>query len=309
MTAKLSSAAKPLTWVEGEPSPYELHDIVHFPDWKNILTLDAFFNNLASGFMIATGLLWFLHGGQFNDLFLFSFTAAFVIVCIDLLDLIADLGDHFRFIHTLRIFRHTSALSVGVVGLVFYTVMLFIGLVFWWILFASNVSNGFLGPATTAFEVIGNVFIILGFVGACLVIIYKGVVFSASSQPGVREGRWLTVWMVFDSLLMGLGLFAIFAFIFDREPFLHQIAIPVMVLIALRCIGHVLLSTNTGLREQKRYSMPMRMVDLFVVYIVGSFAPFILMFFPPGGPLVAGALVLFVGLWQRYYYIGLAKHL
>ena len=308
MTANRTTA-EPLSWVETQPSPYELHDIVHFPDWKNILTLDAFLNNLAGGFMVATGLLWFLSGGQFSNLFLFSFTAAFAIVVIDLLDLIADLGDHFRFIHTLRIFRHTAALSVGVVGLIFYTVMLFIGLVFWWILFASNVSNGFLGAATKPFEIIGNVFIVLGFVGACFVVIYKGVVFSASSQPGVRNGRWLTFWMVFDSLLMGLGLFAIFAFIFQPEPMLHKIAIPVMVLIALRCFGHLLLDTNTSNRAIQRYSGAMRLADLFVVYIVGSFAPFILMFFPPGGPLVAGALLLVAGLWQRYYYIGLAKHL
>lgn len=46
------------TWVEGKPSAYQQHDIVHFPDWKNIIVWDLFFNNLTSGFMFVTMITW-----------------------------------------------------------------------------------------------------------------------------------------------------------------------------------------------------------------------------------------------------------
>lgn len=42
------------TWIEGQPSAYQQHDTVHFPDWKNIIVWDLFFNNLTAGFMFVT---------------------------------------------------------------------------------------------------------------------------------------------------------------------------------------------------------------------------------------------------------------
>ena len=95
------------TWVEGEPSAYQQHDTVHFPDWKNIIVWDLFFNNLTAGFMFVTMITWLTAPTLFGPVMPIALTLAFFIVLFDLLLLVADLGDHVRFIHAMRVLHPT----------------------------------------------------------------------------------------------------------------------------------------------------------------------------------------------------------
>lgn len=72
------------TWVEGKPSAYQQHDIVHFPDWKNIIVWDLFFNNLTSGFMFVTMITWLVAPDVFGPVLPIALTLAFLIVIFDL---------------------------------------------------------------------------------------------------------------------------------------------------------------------------------------------------------------------------------
>lgn len=95
------------TWIEGQPSAYQQHDTVHFPDWKNIIVWDLFFNNLTAGFMFVTMITWLTAPTLFGPVMPIALTLAFFIVLFDLLLLVADLGDHVRFLHAMRVLHPT----------------------------------------------------------------------------------------------------------------------------------------------------------------------------------------------------------
>ena len=110
----MTNMNNPKPWAEGHPSLYEGHDITHRPDWANIIVWDAFFNNLTAGFMVLTGIAWFAGPPLFAALLPFALTLALLIVIVDLVLLVFDLGDPPRFIHAMRVLHFTSPLSVGV---------------------------------------------------------------------------------------------------------------------------------------------------------------------------------------------------
>ena len=68
------------TWIEGQPSAYQQHDTVHFPDWKNIIVWDLFFNNLTAGFMFVTMITWLTAPALFGPVMPIALTLAFFIV-------------------------------------------------------------------------------------------------------------------------------------------------------------------------------------------------------------------------------------
>lgn len=89
----MTNMKNPKPWAEGHPSLYQGHDITHRPDWANIIVWDAFFNNLTAGFMVLTGIAWFAGPPLFAALLPFALTLALLIVIVDLVLLVFDLGD------------------------------------------------------------------------------------------------------------------------------------------------------------------------------------------------------------------------
>ena len=149
------------TWIEGQPSAYQQHDTVHFPDWKNIIVWDLFFNNLTAGFMFVTMITWLTAPALFGPVMPIALTLAFFIVLFDLLLLVADLGDHVRFLHAMRVLHPTSPLSVGVVGLIFYSIMLFIALAIYWVTVALLATIGLPPEVVVVLDVLFRLFAVL----------------------------------------------------------------------------------------------------------------------------------------------------
>ena len=297
------------TWVKGQRSPYQLHDLVHFPDWRNIIVLDFFFNNLTSGLCITACTLFLCSTVLFGDMLFYALTLAFIIVVFDLLLLIADLGDHYRFIHAMRVLHVTSPLAVGVVGLIFYSITLFLALVFFWLIFISDHTNGFLGGAVPVLDTLKWLFTILAFIGACVVICYKGVVFSCTSQPGVKDARWLTAWSVSDAMLIGLDVYVLMTFALSNTMATVHAAIPMIVLIVTHLIGFSLMLANVHKRSGMVYRAGVNALDAIVVYGICGIGSIVAVFFGGIGMAIAAILGLFCGIWERYWLIGLAKHL
>ena len=92
----------------------------------------------------------------------------------------------------MRVLHPTSPLSVGVVGLIFYSIMLFIALAIYWVTVALLATIGLPHEVVVVLDVLFRLFAVLALIAACVVICYKGVVFSCTSQPGLKKARWLT---------------------------------------------------------------------------------------------------------------------
>lgn len=291
------------TWVEGQPSAYQQHDITHFPDWKNTIVLDLFFNNLTSGFMFITMLTWLIRPDIFNFVMPFALTLAFLIVLFDLLLLIIDLGDHIRFLHAMRVIHPTAPLSIGVVGLICYSILLFIALVIYWGTVALNVFIGLPIEAIAVLSVLFKLFAVLALIAACAVICYKGVAFSCTSQPGVKKARWLSTWVVCDALTIGMSMLIVVSFALGQVIPIQALVIPYVVLIVFRCFAYALVWMNIHERSSLMYSKSHNALNAFVVYVIGGLCAIAACFFGPLGMAAAAVICLLVGVWERYWVI------
>ena len=190
------------TWIEGQPSAYQQHDTVHFPDWKNIIVWDLFFNNLTAGFMFVTIITWLTAPALFGPVMPIALTLAFFIVLFDLLLLVADLGDHVRFLHAMRVLHPTSPLSVGVVGLIFYSIMLFIALIvfrcFTYALVWMNIherASVMYSKAVLA----GNAIVVYGIAGICAIAacFFGPLGVAAAGVLCLLAGVWERYWVIY----------------------------------------------------------------------------------------------------------------
>lgn len=290
----------PPAWDQNAPSPYQGRDLTHFPDWHNLIVWDAFFNNLTAGLMLVTALAWLTGPPAFTMLLPVAMTVALSLVILDLCLLIFDLGDPWRFAHAMRVMHPTSPLSVGVWGLAAYATFLGVATVLTWLMVFMD-GGGALHFFILTFM---RLFMALAIMGAMVVICYKGVVFSCSSQPGVRDARWLTTFMVADSLLMGFALYILLAIAFSFNVI--PLIVPFITLIIFRCIGFCLLWQNVKKRARIIYNMENEVVG----WTVFGFAGILTVILPFCGAIafaIAAALILICGMLERYWLIGLAR--
>lgn len=296
----------PKTWINTAPTPYQLRDATHFPDWHGLIVLDAFFNNLTSGLMLASALAWAAGGALFGGLMPFAMTLALAILVFDLGLLVADLGDPLRFFHALRVMRPTSPLSVGVWGLTAYGTFLGIATALSWLLFALP-DMGSLG-----LHILGALMrlcVIIAVISAIVVICYKGVVFSCTSQPGLCDARWLPPFMVADSLLMGLSILLALAVMLAPLPTAAiQLILPIIILTCVRCAAFGLLWQNVKNRARQVYGKENLYIAV-IVYGLGGILPLILLFLGQFAMFLAVILLLCAGLFERNWVIGLPRPL
>lgn len=294
------------TWVEGQPSAYQQHDIVHFPDWKNVIVWDLFFNNLTSGFMFVTMLTWLVDPAVFGPVMPIALTLAFLIVLFDLLLLVIDLGDHVRFLHAMRVMHPTAPLSVGVVGLIFYSIMLFLAIAVYWVTFALLATIGLPAEVVVVLNILFRLFAILALIAACVVICYKGVAFSCTSQPGLKRARWLTCWVVTDALTIGMSLLIVLSFVLGQFIPIEMLTIPFVVLIVFRCFTYALVWMNIHERASLMYSKAHLALNAVIVYGLAGVCAVAACFFGPLGVFGAAVICLLAGFWERYWIIYVA---
>lgn len=292
------------TWAKNNPSPYQLHDITHRPYWETLVICDAYFNNLASGFMIISCIAWLCGPLMYLVTLPVVLTLALCILFLDLGLLIADLGDSWRFFHSLRVMRFTSPLSVGVWGLSCFAIFLSLAVLFMWISYCMGSMGGVGGLFVYA---LARLFTIMALLASVVVICYKGVVFSCSSQPGVKDARWLTPFMVSDSLLMGLSLYVIVMLAIDPK-FALPLILPMVVLLFARSITFGLLWQDVKIRARKVYHRENEFLGWTVIGVCGILSVF-LVFMGVFGLALAALLNLVCGYVERHWMIGLTKHI
>ena len=294
-------------WIKGEKSPYQYRDITHFPDWGGLIVADAFFNNLAAGTLIAGGICWAFGGVLMAGLMPFVMTAALALLILDLCLLVADLGDPARFFHSLRVMRLASPLSIGVWALSCFGIFLGIAFVCSWILFACG---GGASICVYALSAVMRLCAVMAIIAAFFVICYKGVVFSCSSQPGVSQARWLTPFMVADSLLMGLSVFALLAACFEPTGIVCiQLILPLIALLIARSICFGLLWQDVKSRAREINSRDRNRWIAIMVYGIGGILPLVFLFCGTACLVIACLLFFAAGYCERNWIIGLTRPL
>lgn len=282
------------SWKAGAPSDYSHGEIVHWPGWRGLIGWDVFLNNLTAGITVVLALAWWLLPAT-AAVAAPVLTLAWLVLMSDLLVLVADLGDPARFHHMLRVFKRQSPMSVGVWALSAYAALLTLAVLAVWI------------PAPAARPVAGALTTLTA-LPALVVLTYKGVLFSCTSQPGLREARWLAGHLASSGLLLGAAVLALVAGATGsplRAP-LHGVMLA-LLLLALATLVPLLAEVLPRLRA--RYPLATRQSIYWLVLMGGIALPLVLVAVAPGRASLEGAalLVLMGGLVLRHAVVRLAE--
>jgi formate-dependent nitrite reductase membrane component NrfD len=166
------------------------------PPWHGWVSADLFLSSLGAGTFIVAALSLLMRPMHLGTVARLGFVGVFPIMLADLLCLIIDLGDPARFLNMLRVFKPGSPMSVGV----------------WTIGLLTTISLA--ACAAVFVDLPRSVLTVLAAVGlapAIVVSLYKGVLLSATAQPGWRRMRWLGAAFATSSIASGAALMLLLA--------------------------------------------------------------------------------------------------
>jgi formate-dependent nitrite reductase membrane component NrfD len=173
---------------------YSGTEITKAPNWHGLVAWDVFLNNMAIGLFLVTAVADLSRPDVFASLSRAGYLVALVVLLADLTCLVFDLGDPLRFHHMLRVFKPSSPMSLGTWCLTVFSLPLTL-------IVAINILPG--GRAALGWLHLPAV--IIGLLPALGSMVYKGVLFSTSSQPGWKDARWLGGYLVNSALLLGVA--------------------------------------------------------------------------------------------------------
>src|SRR5438876_1588879 len=94
------------------------------PDWHGLVAWDLLFNNLTTGLFLVAAISDLAAPAFFAPVARVAYPVALVLLLVDLLCLVLDLGAPLRFHHMLRVFKPSSPMSLGTWCLTIYSVPL-----------------------------------------------------------------------------------------------------------------------------------------------------------------------------------------
>ena len=281
----------------GLPSPasdYLTKPPTKAPSWHGLVVFDVWFNNLTAGLFLVAALSQLIAPEPFSNVTRVAFPLAFLLLIVDLVLLVLDLGDPWRFHHMLRVFKPSSPMSLGTWCLTAYSLPLAIAALL-----------ALLGIQPGWFEAL---VLITGILPALGTAIYKGVLFSTSSQPGWKDARWLDSYLTSSAFLLGSALFVVLA-IWMKQDRAIEILRPTLVgLLLLNGVTIGLLLV--GLRDSFG-SFDLRSKHWLIglaTFVGGYFMPLVLIAMVGRSTLLAAAcLIIFAALISRYQLIQLPE--
>jgi hypothetical protein len=202
----------------------------HPSPWKGTpAALDILLNNLGVGLFLVAAIANLAAHDEFANVAGIAFPVAFAVIAVDLLLLVSDLGDPFRFFHMLRVFKPRTPMSLGVWSLSLLMIMLLpvvgISVIGWF----TNLPAGL--------ETVATVFAALAIVPGFGAITYKGPLFSITAQPGWRDARWLGADLCSSGPALGSSVFLLIAVLDDSTGAFKNLQVTTLALIAVSTVA------------------------------------------------------------------------
>ncbi len=235
---------------------YEDQVGAHASPWRGVsATADISLNNLGVGTFIVVTLVRLVVGDDARWVIHVGWPLALVLVALDLAVLALSLGDPWRVFHMLRVFKPETPMSVGVWMLSAFmacaAVPAVVGVLDWFTEPPSWTGDLALALATIAL------------VPACGALLYKGVLFSTTAQPGWRDGRWLSAYLCVSGLWLGSAVALVIAAIADENVATDATRWASAVLAVGSMMPMWLLRHDLGPEMQRRYpTARLRLVDV-----------------------------------------------
>jgi Ni/Fe-hydrogenase subunit HybB-like protein len=173
-------------------SPYATGPVTKAPAWHGLVAWDMLFNGMTTGLFLVAAISELAVPDVFTSVAKAAYPVAFVLLLVDLLCLVLDLGDPLRFHHMLRVFKPSSPMSLGTWCLTIYSLPLTV---------AAAIS--LLPGVWMTLEWVRRLAVIVGLLPALGSAVYKGVLLSTNAQPGWKDARWLGGYLTNSALVLG----------------------------------------------------------------------------------------------------------
>jgi hypothetical protein len=251
------------------------------PNWHGLVAWDLLFNNMTTGLYLTAAVADLARPGLLGPVARWAYPLALVLLTADLVCLVLDLGDPKRFHHMLRVFKPSSPMSLGTWSLTAYSLPL-----------TAIVAIDLVSSGGGALGVIRTIAVVAGLLPALGSAVYKGVLFSTTSQPAWRDGRWLGAYLVGSALMLGSAELLAIAAVMDGCPAMGPLRVAFAVLLALSLVSSGLLAREflptlraiEGRRDLIR--------DGLIAAGLGVVAPLVLMLAGPRVLVIAGLACL-----------------
>ncbi len=179
---------------------YADREVTKPPDWHGLVVCDLFLNAVTTGLFLTAAAAELLRPELFAPVTRWVYPVALGVLVLDLLCLVFDLGDPLKFHHMLRVFKPSSPMSLGTWSLTAYSLPLTLV-----VALDAGALAGVLPSESAAVALARKLVLAGGLVPAFLSVLYKGVLFSTTAQPGWRDARWLGGYHVASALALGAG--------------------------------------------------------------------------------------------------------
>lgn len=209
---------------------YAHRPVTKAPNWHGLVAMDVLFNNLSSGLFLVAALSELVAPESFAALARVAYPIALLLLIADLVCLVLDLGDPFRFHHMLRVWKPSSPMSLGTWCLTAFALPLSV-------LSALSLLPG--GGA--GFESVRRLILIVGLVPALGTAGYKGVLFSTTAQPAWKDARWLGGYLINSALVLGAAGLLVLAVLLGKAEAEAVLRPALMLLLVLNLLALVLL--------------------------------------------------------------------
>jgi hypothetical protein len=223
------------------PAGYTGRVVTHPPDWHAHVVLDLLFNNLATGLFLAAAACELAAPTAFGRVTTWAYPLALGLLLIDLVLLVLDLGDPFRFHHMLRVFKPTSPMSLGTWFLTVYslfpTTLVAVEVI---------VAVGWLPTDSSLVWLVRKVAVAGGLPFAFGSAAYKGVLFSVTAQPGWKHARWFGAYLINSAVMLGATQLLVMAELLGEQSATSILRPAVGVLAALNLLPLAALANNLG---------------------------------------------------------------
>src|SRR6202046_1591517 len=207
--------------------------VTKVPAWEGMLAWDVLLNGMATGLFMAAAVSEFAAPAVFARLAKIVYPVALVLLLVDLVLLVFDLGDPLRFHHMLRVFKPGSPMSVGTWCLTIFSLPL-----------TAAAALSLLAEFGMDFKWARMLAVVVGLLPAFGSAAYKGVLLSTNAQPGWKDARWLGGYLTNSALLLGCAELLVVSALMEQKQATAILRTAFIMLLVLNVIPLGLLFRN-----------------------------------------------------------------
>jgi Polysulphide reductase, NrfD len=268
--------------------------VTKVPSWDGMIAWDVLLNGMATGLFMAAAVSELGAPAVFTSVAKLAYPVALVLLLVDLVLLVFDLGDPLRFHHMLRVFKPGSPMSVGTWCLTIFSLPL-----------TAAAALSVLAEMGWDFEWARIVAVVVGLLPGFGAAAYKGVLLSTNAQPGWKDARWLGGYFTNSALLIGCAELLVLSALMGQTQAKAILRVAFIVLLVLNVIPLGLLFRNLQPTHARLYTREQLWRVGALLFAAGTLIPLALTLFNSELLYVLGSLIFLLSAsWGiRFVYV------